>query len=221
VRNLPPGMVAMPALDWMWTGTVVSLQELELPPGSQVLIAHGSTALVLKRNTLVRQFLAAQPKLAWLLFLDADMVFPPHTIRRLLAWNVDVVSGLYGYKSDGEPVVGWLGDEQDRAVNDVTGLTEVKEVGAGCLMIRRRVVEAVVAEPWFQANLEDIQEDVAFCQKVRAAGLKVHVDADFVVGHIGPVAVTPDFGYAQLIMQGIKQARKDGLKELTLTLSDK
>ncbi len=221
-KQQPPGLVAMPALDWMWTETAIALRNLELPPGSEVEVAHGTTALVLKRNALVAHFLT-RPKLEWLLFLDADMVFPPHTVRRLLNWNVDVVSGLYSYKGGAhgyEPVVEWTGNGADRAIGDQGGLVDVKRVGAGCLLIRRRVVKDKVITPWFEANAEDIQEDVAFCRKVRAAGLKVHVDTSLVVGHLTPVAVTPDFGYAQQIVGEIQRARRDGLASLTVQLKD-
>ncbi len=222
-KQQAPGLVAMPTLDWMWTGTVTSLRDLELPPGSEVSLTSNSTALVAKRNALVDRFLA-RPKLAWLLFLDADMVFPSHTLRRLLNWNVDVVSGLYSYKGGGphgyEPVVEWEGDGADRAIGDMRGLAEVKGVGAGCLLIRRRVVEKIVARPWFEANAEDIREDVAFCEKVRAAGLKVHVDTGLVIGHITPVAVTPDFGYGQQIGREIARARATGEASLTVQLRD-
>src|SRR2546427_747747 len=97
-KKQPPGLVAMPALDWMWTQTAVALRGLELPPGSALTVLHGATAVAAKRNALVERFLA-KPELAWLLFLDADMVFPSHTIRRLLNSNVDVVSGFFAYKS--------------------------------------------------------------------------------------------------------------------------
>src|SRR5216117_3690038 len=124
-KKQPPGLVAMPALDWMWTQTALALRHLELPRGSEVAVADNSTALVVKRNALVDHFLA-RPKLAWLLLLDADMVFPPHTLRRLLGWNVDVVSGLYSYKGVAphgyEPVVEWDGDGADRAIGDMGGL---------------------------------------------------------------------------------------------------
>lgn len=218
-KKEPPGMVAMPALDWMYTGVARCLRELEVPPGSQVFVGSGSTAVVEKRNTLVAKFLEARPKLAWLLFLDADTLFPPGTVRHLLKWEKDVVSGVYVYKDqryDYRPVAD-AGRDVPR--NEMRGLIEVQSVGAGCLMIRRRVVEELVARPWFEANLEDVGEDVAFCRKVREAGGKVWLDAEFVVGHIGPFAFTPDMGYAQQIIKGVNRARAEGRSQVTIDTS--
>ena len=218
-KKTPPGMVAMPALDWMWTETAVALRDLQLPPGSKVAVAHGASAVAFKRNQLVGYFLDARPRLEWLLFLDADMVFPASTVRHLLRWNVDVVSASAVYKrSPHERVVTWLGDEADRLPGDLPGLAEVAGVGAACLMIRRRVVEEFVTRPWFEANAEDVQEDVDFCRKVRAAGLKVHVDTRFPVGHIGPHAFVPEDGEMAQVADAIRQGRKDGIRSLTINV---
>lgn len=213
-------MVAMPTLDWMYTGTARSLRELEVPPGSQVLLMSNSTAVASKRNELVARFLAARPKLSWLLFLDADMLFPPFTVRRLLKWQKGVVSGVYGYKNaeKGYRVTAEPAQSEAVMAHAMRGLVEVKWVGAGCLMIQRRVVEDLVTHPWFEANPEDIGEDIAFCEKVRAAGEKVWLDAEFVVGHIGQFSYTPNLGYAAEIIRAMNDARARGQPQVVINV---
>ncbi len=219
-KKQSPGFVGVPALDQMYTLAAVSLRQLELPPGSRVEVAHGTTALVHKRNALVSRFLAARPRLDWLLFLDSDSVCPSSTVRRLLKWDRDVVSGTYAYKGSGHArVVRWLGNENDHSPTDLPELVEVAAVGCGCLMVKRRVVEDLVQGPfWFRANPEDLEEDVHFCEAIRSAGGKIFLDTKLVIGHIGPRAFVPEDGESDQIMTEVRRARKDGISSLTINI---
>lgn len=62
-------------------------------------------------------------------------------------------------------------------------LIECDGVGAGCLLLHRRVLDAIEA-PWFEYNPGTyIGEDFYFCRKVQAAGFKIYVDPGVISGH--------------------------------------
>mgnify|MGYP001559767756 FL=1 len=62
-------------------------------------------------------------------------------------------------------------------------LIEVDGVGAGCLLVHRRVFEAI-EKPYFQCNPgTPIGEDFYFCRKAQAAGFKIYVDPGILCGH--------------------------------------
>ncbi len=85
--------VGVPALGPAAWPFVESLVALELPPGeARRLMIAGPLAVDAARNQIVRRFLAAGDR--WLLMVDSDMVFAPGTLRRLLSWNVPVVTPL-------------------------------------------------------------------------------------------------------------------------------
>lgn len=64
------------------------------------------------------------------------------------------------------------------------GLLELDGVSAGCLLVHRRVFEAI-EEPWFKWNEEwHAGEDFYFCRKAQQAGFKIWGDPSVVCGHI-------------------------------------
>ncbi len=62
-------------------------------------------------------------------------------------------------------------------------LIESDGVGAGCLLIHRRVFDAI-EKPYFKCNPNTfIGEDFYFCRKVREAGFKIYLDPGILCGH--------------------------------------
>lgn len=74
-----------------------------------------------------------------------------------------------------------------------SGIKQVYACGLSGMLVKREVFEQLI-DPWFelgQTNPEEVAEDVYFCEKLRKAGIPVHVDLDCVIGHYSPVAVWP------------------------------
>lgn len=213
----PPGLVACPAGDRIYTRAAVSLMRLGqgVPPGSSFSLRSQGTTIAQKRNALVREFLASE-RLAWVLFVDSDMVLPADTVPRLLDHGLPLVGGLYFQRATDHPPEAWhvptRGDDPLRRT-DVDGLrlrslnlsdlepgqtlAEVDAVGAGCLLVRREVLEAV-GDPWFVASREKdagVNEDLNFCLRAREAGFGVHVDVTLQTEHLGVVGI--DRQYAE------------------------
>lgn len=119
-------------------------RRLTLPPNSAEALLSGMP-FDHARNQACMNALANG--FEWIFFLDDDVVCPPDTIHRLLGHGKDIVSGLYyrrapplvpvmlKYKPDGknaEWITGW---------NPPGAVIDVDLVGAGCLLIHRRVLE--------------------------------------------------------------------------------
>lgn len=183
-RKFPPGLLAVPATEWMWTRSVNSLIGLlsGLPPGSGVQINQRSSSAADNRNMLVESFLAGPPSHQWILFVDSDMTPEPFTIPRLLSHNVDVVGALY-YSRDGQyqPMYGELAD--DRVQTSAEGLRKVAWVGTGCLLVKRSVLE-VMDRPYMEFLAPGMAEDVYFCAKAGKLGFSVYVDTALCAGHM-------------------------------------
>lgn len=184
--DFPPGLVAVPAQDWMWTQSVEAFTYLPtaLPPGSAIRFGRQSSSAEWNRNRLTEEFLrdADEYGWQWILYVDSDMVPPPATAVRLLSHNVDVV-GAY-YFSRREPLVAEFNRVGMPPADPVNGLLPVMWVGAGCLLLRRHVFEKL-PEPWWpHAPNPGEGEDIAFSAKVRALGIPIYVDLALQVGHM-------------------------------------
>jgi hypothetical protein len=131
----------------------------------------------------------------WLFFLDDDVIPPVDTIQRLINNGGDIVSGLYYRRA--EPIVPVMIMEKNNERVWVTdfkpGATlSVDMVGAGCLLIHRRVLESV-SKPWFEWLLDrpDLpenqrcSEDFAFCRKAKQHGFQVQVNTSVTCKHAG------------------------------------
>jgi hypothetical protein len=111
------------------------------------------------RNTLVSQFVA-MPEATHLMFIDSDIAFEPELVQRMMAFDQDVVGGMYPAKAlnwnppekicESEPpqtatlhYVGKFckGDELERRGPFATGVYS----GTGFLLIKRRVIEDMIA----------------------------------------------------------------------------
>jgi len=164
---------------------------------TQHMYNHRGTNAVTARNQCVYECLNGD--YTHLFFMDSDMIFPPKTLERLLKHDLDMVGGFYVRKrNEFYPTAFKLGERPNgkyRAewIND---LREVEAIGTGCLLIKRKVLEAVGC-PWFEYKWNGeptgkmITEDLVFCDKVKRLGFKIYCDGTIKCGHVGDMILWP------------------------------
>jgi hypothetical protein len=131
-----------------------------------------------------------------LFFLDSDVKVPPDGLARLWNWHLPIVCGVYGSKHESPGV--WVqtapgGDNRYSPVNP-----QILEqyplfhhpqlvVGAGCMLIDLKIFDRI-EKPWFEwtqgRRPGGVSEDFYFCEKVRAAGIPIHIDNTVRCDHI-------------------------------------
>jgi hypothetical protein len=194
------GTVAIPTRDvGRYTFAEISRTILHLPPDT-FFDWEISTYLALARNTLVQRALDSGSE--WIFFVDDDQALRPDTLLCLLAHNKPVVSGLYLNRNRPFFPIAFSHRNEDGTYAPISleklpkeGLLQVQAVGAGCLLIRREVLEAI-GNNWFQHGRVDdwdASEDIIFCEQARAAGYEIYVDLAVGVGHFAPTAVWPSW----------------------------
>lgn len=104
-----------------------------------------------------------------ILFVDTDVIPPPDFIEKMLAHDLDCVSGVYFQnkkpcsRKNKQPYIG-------------KGLEEVGTFSVGASLIKREVLEKVdypAPDPIYKTD-----GDTEFCQALRKAGYKVMQDFD-------------------------------------------
>lgn len=150
------------------------------------------------RNQIVRTFL--ETDCTHLFFIDSDTVPPPDALKRLLAHDVPIVSGMTAIAKEtpGDGYQFFDNCYQSREENDGkittiiaerrTGLQRIFRCGASCLLVEREVFERV-DNPYFKFEYNEDRtehtrsEDIYFCDKVREAGYTLCADTDVICGH--------------------------------------
>ncbi len=135
----------------------------------------------------------------WLLWVDADMTFPPDGLIRLLARDVDIVGADYRRRASPYPRIGKPVDPGNPY--NCVGLVDVSMLGLGFMLIRAKVLRAM-NRPWFlrawlleHATPDNPSgfstEDGYFCGHARFLGYKVWADMDLSreVGHIAEAPI--------------------------------
>jgi GT2 family glycosyltransferase len=161
------------------------------------------------RNRICKRFLESDAD--YVLMIDDDTV-PPATVLDMARHDKDVVGALcYAYL----PALGYYsvaypsGNGDRRAPRlgigdqiEHRGLMEVELVGTACLLIHRRVLEAL-DPPYFKMVLDDDclyikdSEDFTFCRKARAAGFSVWLDTDQPCSHVKALDMHASVRWAQ------------------------
>lgn len=196
-RGSPSVLLAILTREIVTTKWAFGLRNLALPPMSGVAFKTGAPFDV-ARNSACSDVLANG--FQWLLFLDDDVIPPPDVFARLAQHNVDIVSGLYYRRQEPICPVAMLRDDKGQSQwvtswNPPDSRIEVDLVGAGCLLLHRRVLERM-PPPWFvweigkedldpKENRQKMSEDFAFCIRAKAAGFKIYLDTSIRCDHVG------------------------------------
>lgn len=146
------------------------------------------------RNHLVSRFMGQ-----WLLMLDTDHEFEPDLLVRILdradKHGFDVMTGLYRFKtSPCTPVLYSKNPEGSLAA--ITrwprdAIFPVVAAGAGCLWIRRKVIEAIEATGEMPFDrLPGLSEDHSFFRRLDNLGIKTWCDPRIECHHLRVDPVT-------------------------------
>jgi GT2 family glycosyltransferase len=197
--------------DFVPTPFVISLSQLFRPGQLKAMRELGTRRyfhlfnrafpLDLNRNILVQKALELEAD--WLLFLDADMTFPPDLVSGLLEdareSGAAIVSGCYFKKMPPHACVSALRVTEDdpQLLTPIDpcnedGLVACDVIGMGAALIHRAVFETV-EYPWFEYEVyaktgeRTVTEDVPFCRKARESGFEIVTDVRLVCGHVRQV----------------------------------
>lgn len=158
------------------------------------------------------------------LFIDSDIIPPIDGLRRLIAHKLPIVGGLYYRRHpaifpeaftlvQGERILSvdlkgektYEGQYKPLEAKDIhPGLNEVDGIGAGFLLIERRVLESLAGEvplletpgpPESRLKLHEFfrwstfsppwtSEDLYFCHLAKKKGWPIYVDEEVSCGHI-------------------------------------
>lgn len=155
-----------------------------------------STYLPDARNVIHTNFLKTGKDVNYLAMIDSDVLPPPWFIDTLVGYDKPLVGGWYSYKIpkiiNGEQIYQPTVYDYLKSENGVDyynrrdfpgkGLEKVDGLGAGCLLMRRDLAEALGERPY---DMNAGGEDLVLCKKIYNLGFDIHVDWDMACPHVG------------------------------------
>jgi len=188
-------LLGMPSTGKIPTRTVISLLQTVERGKVDPMIVSGS--LVYDARETITRF-AIDHDYDYILFADSDMVFCADDLKRLLAHNVGICSGLYVTRDGRKENVVYSKIITRRrfpfrspkliADNSTSGFAAVAACGFGFCLIQISVVKCMLR--YYKSLFEPFKgvgEDISFCIRARRVGYKTFVDRDVKLGHIGEV----------------------------------
>lgn len=169
------------------------------PGGTLIMRPHGQSP-ARGRNIVIEAMLENQ--CTHILFIDDDTVPPPDVFTKLVAHNVDMVTGIYPMRnfphqniifdraeSDGRCWHHWVEDGKGE------GLIPLVAAGLGAVLIKTEVFRGM-EKPWITlGELESDHwcDDISFFMRARKAGFKLFGDLSVRCGHMATVTVRNEY----------------------------
>lgn len=188
-------LLGMPSTGKIPTRTVISLLQTVERGKVDPMIVTGS--LVYDARDTIAMY-AVENDYDYILYCDSDMVFDADDLKKLLAHDVGICSGLYVTRDGRNEHVVYKNIitrrrfpyRQPKLVPDTetSGYAAVRACGFGFVLIKTSAVKCMLKK--YKSLFEPkwgVGEDIAFCIRARKCGFKTYVDRDVKLGHVGEV----------------------------------
>lgn len=188
----------------------MALYDPRIPVG-KIHYYNGDSLVTRARNSTAAAFMDMEG-VDYLMFIDSDIRFTRAQIKRLREYDKGIVGGVYLKKKlPYQPVYNHrIGRE------DETGLTKMREIGTGFMMIRKDVLKAIQERwpehhykaysherpsdnyyDWFRVGkCPDtgyyLSEDYYFCKLAQECGYDVFMDETILLEHSGKMLFPTD-----------------------------
>jgi FkbM family methyltransferase len=187
-------LIAIPTAKNIEVETFKAIYDLEVPEGYQTTFQYFYGYNIDQVRNLIADWVVKG--FDYLFSVDSDIAFPPDTLKKLLAHDRDVVSGLYIQRKPGQHILEIYEANDHGGVSNIPygklkgrNLVEVQGCGFGCVLVKAEVMRTI-GYPQFKYysaldHKHTISEDVDFCKKALAKGFRIWADPTIKCRHIG------------------------------------
>ena len=186
-------LLGMPCVRDIPTKTVISLLQTADKESVLPMIVEGS--LIYDARDHIARY-AVENDFDYVLYADSDMIFNADDLKRLVAHNVGICSGLYVTRRGENKNVCYekiitrrrFPFRSPELIEDksTSGFGRVAACGFGFCLIKCSVLKTMfkhyksLFEPF-----KGVGEDIAFCIRAKRCGYYTFIDRDVKLGHIG------------------------------------
>jgi hypothetical protein len=194
-------LIGLPSNGFIKTETVSSLlYMMACSPVEYTMFTPMSCYIHMNREKCAQ--VALEMEADYLLFIDADMIFPEDALIKLLELDKDISSVTYNFrefpkrsvvsldeKYDSDYIVGDDVTERPIPLEKINNPFRCKSAGTGFMLIKTDVFKNI-PRPWFFFEPETdtqgaVGEDNWFCDRAIENDYEIWIDPSIKMGHIG------------------------------------
>lgn len=195
-RDGPKVLIAIPTAQNIHPETFKSIYDQILPDNCTAHFQYFYGYCIDQVRNLIAHY-AIQNRFSHVFFVDYDISFNQFTLKKLLDYDLDIVTGMYIQRKPGEHILELYrkddyGNDYNVPIEDLPEymiLEAVNGCGMGCCLIKVDVLKEV-GYPQFTYHhaiemKDTISEDVDFCHKAQSKGYNIFVDTTIKCKHHG------------------------------------
>ena len=182
-------LIAIPTAKYIEPETMKSIYDLEVPEGYETEFQFFYGYNIDQVRNLIAHWVVNGYD--YLFSVDSDIIFETDTLKKMLAHDVDYVSGIYRQRLPTQTLEVYDLSQKNIPIENIPdkSLIEIGGSGFGCVLVKREVFLSV-GYPYFVYHsalnhADTFSEDMDFCKKAREKGHKLHCDTTIICGHKG------------------------------------
>jgi glycosyltransferase involved in cell wall biosynthesis len=187
-------LCAIPTNKYIEVETFKSLWDLDVPQGYELEFQYFYGYQIDQIRNLIAEW---AKRYDYLLSVDSDIVLPRDSLRKMLAADKDIVTGLYIQRIPDTHTLEVYMVNQNGGMTNIphellakhNGIVEVAGCGFGCVLIKGDVFRKMEYPHFYYQSALDhkntVSEDVFFCKKARDLGFRVWADTTIKCDHKG------------------------------------
>lgn len=181
-------LIAVPTNKYIEPETFKAIYDLEVPAGYKTHFQFFYGYQIDQIRNLIAHWAEHYD---YLFSVDSDISFKPDTLKKLLSYDKDVVSGLYIQRKPGNHILELYQGGTNVAYDTIRGkgLIEVDGCGFGCVLVKSEVIRKMGYPQFVYKSALDhkdtVSEDTYFCARAKSLGFKVWADTSILCEHIG------------------------------------
>lgn len=188
-------LIAIPTARYIEADTFKSIYDLEIPEGYETTFQTFYGYRVDQVRNLIADWVVRG--FDYLFAVDHDITFASDALKKMLAHDVDVVSGVYRQRVPEQHIEIYDMNQTRMSMEQLlgpkqiigSGLVQIGGCGFGCVLVKKEVMVRI-GYPQFEYHPalnhnNTISEDNDFCRKATNAGFNLWCDPTILCGHIG------------------------------------
>jgi FkbM family methyltransferase len=202
-------LIAIPTARYIEADTFKSIYDLEIPAGYDTTFQTFYGYRVDQVRNLIADWVVRG--FDYLFAVDHDVTFAPDTLKKMLAADKDLVTGIYRQRLPVQAIEIYDLNQRRMDISELVGkgLTEIGGCGFGCVLAKKETF-VKVGYPQFEYHhaldhKDTKSEDTDFCVKAHRAGFKLWVDPSILCGHIGSTTMHVEVPQVDPVLRRLKE----------------